>query len=538
MNRVHEFTSRRRFITQTLAAGGMAAAPLRRVASAAESTPGTGALNVKNLGATGNGVTLDTPALQKAIDHCADAGGGTVWFPAGRYLSGTLFLRSRVTLHLEAGATLLGSRDLAHYPSAIPVFRSFTDNYTERSLLYAERAEQIAIEGRGVIDGQGAAFKRGFKGRPFLLRIIGCRDVFVQGITLRDSPMWVQHYLACDGVRIDGITVVSKCNSNNDGIDIDGCQRVRISHCDLRSGDDALVLKSTFERPCRQVVVDNCILNSDCNAFKLGTESNGGFEDILVSNCAIYDTHLAGIALETVDGGALDGVDISNVTMRNVGAPIFVRLGNRARPYQRDMAGPGIGTLRNICIHHVQATGAGRIGCSITGLPGHPVENVTLGDLHLQFAGGGKPQDAQRQPPEKPEAYPEFGMFGTLPAYGFYCRHARNLAFQNVSVEAAAPDERPSFMGEDVDALRLSGWRAETASSGAPVVRLEDVRHAAIHGCAAPEKTGPWLRVGGKTSARIRLFGNDLSAAAAAVETAPETPPGAVVMTGSGGKTP
>jgi polygalacturonase len=413
--------------------------------------------------------------------------------------------------------------------------RSFTDHYSERSLLYAEGLEQIAIEGPGVIDGQGAAFKGGFKARPYLLRIIGCREVSVQGISLRDSPMWVQHYLACDGLRIDGITVLSKCNANNDGIDIDGCQRVRISNCDIRAGDDALVLKSTLDRPCRQVVVANCLLNSDCNAFKLGTESNGGFEDILVSNCAIYDTHLAGIALETVDGGTLEGVNISNLTMRNVGAPIFIRLGNRARPYTAGRAAPGLGSMRNVSISDVQATGAGPVGCSITGLPGHPVENVTLSNLRLRFAGGGKPEDARRQPPEQPEAYPEFLMFGVLPAYAFYCRHARNLAFQNLTLDAAAPDERPSLLCEDVEALRLSAWRAETVSPAAPVVLLQDVRDAAIHGCATAEKPGPWLRVGGKSSARIRLFGNDFRAAA--VETAPETPAGALLVPGPGAKT-
>ena len=206
-----------------------------------------------------------------------------------------------------------------------------------------------------MIDGQGGAFKGPHKVRPYLLRIIGCRDVSVRDVTLKDSAMWVQHYLACEGVRLDGITVTSKCNANNDGMDIDGCQRVRIANCDIQSGDDAIALKSTLDRPCRHVVVTNCILSSDCNAFKLGTESNGGFENILMSNCALYDTRLAGIALEVVDGGRLDGVSISHVTMQNVGGPIFIRLGNRGRGFKAEMAGLGICSLRNVSLSGIQA---------------------------------------------------------------------------------------------------------------------------------------------------------------------------------------
>ena len=178
--------------------------------------------SVREFGAAGDGVKLDTRALQAAIDACAHAGGGTVCIPAGRYLTGSLLLKSRVTLHLEAGANLLGSTKLDDYTVRIPATRSFTDNYTERALIYGDNLESVAIEGRGVIDGQGAAFKGEHKVRPFLLRLVACREVAVRGVTLKDSAMWVQHYLACDGVLIDGIRVTSACNNNNDGIDIDG----------------------------------------------------------------------------------------------------------------------------------------------------------------------------------------------------------------------------------------------------------------------------------------------------------------------------
>jgi len=484
--------------------------------------------NVREFGARGDGQTLDTIALQKAVDACAASGGGTVHFPPGRYLSGTLFLKSRITIHLESGATLLGSRRLEDYTPTIPAIRSYTDTYTERSLIYAEQLEHVTLEGRGEIDGQGASFKGPYKVRPYLLRWVGCRDVLVRDLTLRDSPMWVQHYLACDGVRLEGLTVNSRCNANNDGIDIDGCQRVRIANCDIRSGDDAIVLKSTLNRPCKHVVVANCVLSSDCNAFKLGTESTGGFENIVMNNCAIYDTRLSGIALETVDGGTLDRVSVANVTMDNVRNPIFVRLGNRARPFEQGAPKPGMGMLRNVSLSDIQAAGADPIGCAIAGLPGHPVENLTLSNIRIRFAGGGKESDAQRAIEEKPEAYPEYSMFGRLPAYGFYCRHARNVRFDRVEVGSLAPDARPSLVCEDVEGLRLSAWSALTGSATGPDMRLENVRDAIIQGCSAARKSGVFLRVGGKDTAAIRLEGDTVSPAATLVETAPEVPRGAV----------
>ena len=529
-------TSRRHFLARSLAASGFVAATLPGASSVMETNPNRGASNVKDFGAIGDGLTLDTVALQKAIEACAAGGGGTVWFPPGRYLSGTLFLKSRVTLRLDSGATLLGSRRLEDYPWTLASIRSYADNYTGRSLIYGEQLEQIGLEGRGVIDGQGGAFKGPYQARPYLLRIIGCRDVSVRDVTLKDSAMWVQHYLACEGVRLDGLTVRSKCNANNDGIDLDGCQQVRIANCDIQSGDDAIALKSTLERPCKQVVVANCLLSSDCNAFKLGTESNGGFENILLSNCALYDTRLAGLALEVVDGGTLDGVSISHVTMQNVKGPIFIRLGNRGRPFKADPAAPGIGSLRNVSLSDIQATGAGPTGCSITGLPGHPVEKVTLSQIRIRFAGGRKEADARRAVPEKPGAYPEYSMFGVLPAFGFYCRHARHLAFEHVDVSAAAPEERPSLTCEDVEALRLFAWRAESGVPGAPVIRFAEVREASIHGCVAPEQTGAFLQVGGRTSARIRLFANELGAAAKAVELDRDVPPEAVMVSGPAGR--
>ena len=396
--------SRRRFLGCLLGSGAVGAS-LTASYAAEESPRPTSPLSVRDFGAAGDGRRLETNPLQRAIDACAAAGGGTVSFPTGRYLTGTLFLKSRVTLRLEAGALLLGSPRLEDYPPTVPAVRSFTNNYTERSLLYAEDLDRVAICGQGVIDGQGAAFKGSYKLRPYLMRFISCRDVSVQGITLKDSPMWVQHYLACTGVLIDGIRVTSTCNKNNDGIDIDACERVRVANCDIRSGDDAIVLKSTLDRPCRDVVITNCILSSLCNAFKLGTESTGGFENIALSNCTIYDTRLSGIALELVDGGILERVTVSNVSMHNTRNAIFIRLGNRARPFKDGIPAPGVGRLRHVRISNVQAFGGAAIGCSISGLPGSPVEDIALDNVSVSCAGGGTMEDAKREPPEPAARY-------------------------------------------------------------------------------------------------------------------------------------
>lgn len=415
--------------------------------------------DVSAFSAVGDGVTLDTAALQAAIDACHTNGGGVVRVPTGRFLTGTLTLNDGVNLHLCRGAVLLGSTKLDDYPKRKARYRSYTDNYTDRALIYAEDARDIAISGEGLIDGQGAAFSGEYLVRPYMLRFVSCEGVSLEDVTLRNGAMWTVHFLACDRVYARGVTIRSRCNKNNDGLDIDSCSNVRIADCDISSGDDAIVLKSTSARPCSNVVITNCVLSTDCNALKMGTESNGGFQNIAITNCAIYDTRLSGIALEVVDGGLLDGVTISNITMRNTGGPVFIRLGNRARPYQKDMEAPGVGALRNVSLSTIVATGADATGCSITGLPGHPVENISLRDIRITFAGGGTEEDAKRIPEELPEKYPEYRMFGTLPAYGFYIRHARDIRLDDVSLTTDTADARPAIVQEDVEGLALTEIR-------------------------------------------------------------------------------
>ncbi len=438
--------------------------------------------DVRDYGAKPDGKSLCTKALQKAIDKCAEDGGGTVYLSPGIFLSGTIYMKSNVTLKLDAGCTLLGSADLKDYPPTIQAFRSYTDNYTDKSLIYGENLERVAIIGRGIIDGQGRSFQGPYKVRPYIIRFIQCRNVTVRNITLKNSPMWVQHYLACDDVHISGITVRSVVNANNDGINIDSCERVIISDCNIRSGDDAIVLKSTSARPCRNVAVSNCLLSSHCNALKMGTESNGGFENIVITGCSIYDTRLAGVALEIVDGGTMDRVVVSNITINKIGAPIFLRLGNRARPFKMDSDKPGIGVMRNITISNIEATGANPTGCAISGLPEAKIENLTLSNIRLSFDGGGTREDAGRTVPEKPEAYPEYSMFDRLPAYGLYCRHLKGLKLLNVQLQLANSDQRHGVVLKDVEDALIDGLNGPPSPQTDSIIHMTDVKNVFIRG--------------------------------------------------------
>jgi polygalacturonase len=358
-----------------------------------------------------------------------------------------------------------------------------------------------------VIDGQGEHFPArpgDDKGRPYILRFSECRNVRVESLTFRDSARWLSHYLACENVTISGISVHAKIRENRDGIDIDSCQDVRVSDCRIDTGDDAIVLKATTERPCRRVTITNCVLSSMASALKIGTESNGGFEDVAISNCVIHDSGYSGIAVEMVDGGVLDRVTVSNITMKNVKVPIFVRLGNRARPIP-DLPPPGMGALRNVMISNVQASGCDEIGCSITGVPGFPVENVTLSNIRLEFCGGGTAEDAQREIPERIEAYPSGKMFGTLSAYGFFCRHARNLRLHNIDLSFDLDDQRPAIICDDVRDLDLAALRADVSSRAAYGIQLRDVHGAWIQGCRPTTAVDTFLRLDHETCDDIHM---------------------------------
>jgi polygalacturonase len=406
-----------------------------------------------------------------------------VLLPAGTYRSGTLFMKSGVTLHLAPGSTLLGSTNLADYPATTPAIKSRVNLYCVRSLIYAENLERIAIEGSGTLDGNGAAFynkNATYLDRPFLLRVINCRNVRVENIRMQNSGCWNQHYLACEGVRVRGIRVWNYVNRNNDGIDIDGCRDFEVSQCEFSSTDDAICLKSTLDRACESVRISDCTASSHANAIKMGTDSTAGFVDVTIINCTVRSPPpdakrfcgrargTSALALEIVDGGRMERIAVSNLTIDGPEVPIFVRLGHRGHgwlpPGATPEPAPKVGTIRGIALSNIVATNAGQIGCSITGIPEHRVhrvEDVTLSNITIRADGGGQREWADALIEERAERYPESTMFGTLPAYGFYCRHVKGLRFCNVRLRAAAADLRHAMVFDDAENLTLDAFDAE-----------------------------------------------------------------------------
>ena len=425
--------------------------------------------NPKEYGAVADGKTLSTEAIQQAIDECANAGGGVVHLTEGQYLAGTIFMKSNVELRIEEGSILLGSVDLKQYPKTKTNFPSYTDNYTERSLIYGENLQNVSITGKGTIDFQGSGFEGSYKKRPYGIRLITSNNILVEGLTLKNSAMWMQHYLACDSLEIRGITVWNHGNKNNDGIDIDGCHHVIIEDCIIDTDDDGICLKSTSERLCEDVIIRNCTIGSHCNGIKCGTESTGGFRDIRIQDCrmipskqekVIYGkgTGLAGIALEIVDGGIMDNVTVSGINISGYMAPVFIRLGNRGRLYKKGQNKPGVGIMQNISLSEIISTGSSNMGCMVAGISGHPIRNLLFSNIKLSFQGGGKPEDGTRQFDEKAAAYPECTMFGErLPAYGFYFWHVDGLILKNVELTTEEVDQRNAILFEEVTNILLNG---------------------------------------------------------------------------------
>ena len=507
---------------------------------ASSARSGENVLDPCQFGAKPDGKTLCTEAIQKAVDACAAAGGGRVVLAGGQFLSGTVSLRSNVSLHVEAGATLLGSTDISHYPHNIPAIRSYTDSYVKQSLIAGENLENIGITGRGTIDGQGPSFKmvsreKQYENRPYLIRLVNCRNVLVEGVRLQKSAMWMQHYLGCEGVTMRGVRVWNFGNANNDSLDLDGCKDCTVSQCVFESDDDAITLKSTFERPCDSITISDCVARSHCNAIKMGTESNGGFKNITISNCVITSLPemnvtygrsrgISGISLELVDGGQLERVAISNISIHGVNVPLFLRLGDRGRPYQEGMEPLPVGSFRDVVIQNIVATGVGKIGCSVTGLENAHMENISLSGLMFEFEGGGTKELAAKKVEELPKKYPESHMFGDLPAYGFYCRHVNGLRFSDIQLRTAAPDLRHAMVFDDVEKLSINGLDAAFSPGGAPMLSLIQVRDALIRGCQPRAKDGVFLKLAGDHSSNVVLLGNDLGGVAKPAELAPEAP--------------
>jgi polygalacturonase len=387
-------------------------------------------------------------------------------------------MKDNVELHLEMGAVLAASVE----PGDLPVlwartYRSQKDTMGWRALIYADGVSNIAVTGLGTIDGEGAMQKSGvgstlkgdLDGRPRNILFISCKRVRVEGIRMLNAGIWNQHYLNCEDVIVDKVDVYNHANRNNDGIDIDGCRRFTLSNSVFDTDDDAIVLKSTGPAPCEDVVITNCIVSSFCNAIKAGTESTGGFRNISISNCVVKpsrDPHppiygtaigIAGLSLEIVDGGVMDGMSISNITIEGTECPIFVRLGGRNRKYIASAPEPPVGSMRNIVINNVVAHHSGNYCSSITGIPGHYVENLTLSNIQLFNRGGVSKVADVSTVKEDEKGYPQPTVWGELPSSGLFIRHARNIQINGLMLGSEQPDPRAPVIAVDVEGLQVQG---------------------------------------------------------------------------------
>ena len=489
--------------------------------------------NVLHFGAKGDGIAKDTSAIQSAINAAAEKG-GTVYLPGGKYLSGTVRLKSFVTLFLDAGATLLGSPDSSDYdPYEKLNYNSCSDpetTYFNSALVRAENAHNFAIAGRGIIDGN-----RRKRHGPKPIALKRCQQFSIRDITLQNAPNYNISMLGCDYVEIQGVTIF---NGYADGIDPDCCRYVRISNCYIEAWDDAIVPKASPSlgeiRPTENLTVTNCVLTTASNALKFGTESSGDFKNIAFSNCTIFARPdkwgrgpRTGVSLESVDGSNIDGVVVSNLVMEGVQAPIFIRLGNRGRCQQT----PTPGTVQNVSISNIVATGS-TVTSSITGIPGHYVRNVTLENIRISAAGGGAATEL-REVPEAVAKYPEEDMFGPLPAYGLYCRHVRGLHLEGFNLQLENADGRPALAMDDVGELDLLSLRAEPGSGNQPVVALHDTDQALVQGCRALPGTRTYLQINGRSTRKVHLVGNDLSESEIPIKAGEEVPKETLAETGN-----
>ena len=472
--------------------------------------------NIKDFGAVGDGQKMNTEFIQKAIDEVNAKGGGKVTVPEGIFLTGTIHLKSGVELFLSKNAVLLGSTNLADYEK----------NDRWYALIIADKQENIGVTGAGTIDGQGRTLalnvlklvKSGAiidplvlkrpneRLRPQLVEIQRSNKVLIKGVTLLNAACWVQTYNHCTQLTIDSIIVKSTSYWNNDGIDIQDCQHVIVKNSNIDAADDAICLKSSDPTSsCEDILVTDCKVRSSASGVKFGTASLGGFKNIRVKNIYAFDTYRTAIALEIVDGGIMEDVTVSDIIAKNTGGAIFIRLGQR----KKDVP-PGI--IRRIKISNVNVqvpnakTDAGYplegppeedifphnlLPAQIVGLPGHPVQDVTLENIVVTYGGGADKTkayvslDSLEAVPEMPDEYPEFSMFGELPAWALYVRHAEGIHIKNSTYKYVEQDFRAAMVFHDVKLLTINGLHLPTGTTP-PAIVLHKVTQFSVKKIKTP----------------------------------------------------
>ena len=503
-----------------------AAAPMAALAQGHRPAAGGSSLllDVRTFGATGDGKTVDTPAVNKAIAAAAAAGGGTVFFPAGSYLCFSIHLQSLVHLFLAQGATILaaasplpgeqtgyngGAYDAAEPNTAWDAYQDYGHNHWHNSLLWGENLHDLSITGPGLIYGKGLSFgatraargdypiytaEQGGVGNK-AIALKNCRNVIFRDFSILKGGHFGLLLTGVDNLTIDNL----KIDTDRDGMDIDCCKNVRVSNCTVNSPwDDGICPKSSFglgyARATENLTITNCyvtgcyelgtVLDGTWKRFaadakvprtgriKCGTESNGGFINITISNCVFEGCD--GLALESEDGALCEDIAISNITMRDIhSSPLFFRLGARLRGPK----GPTkVGTMQRILVSNITSYNAGsRLGSILSGIPDYPIRDIKISDVYSQHMGGAPAEQARIVPPENIDKYPDPGMFGPMPSQGFFLRHITNLEMSHVEIASAAPDPRPSFYLQDVQRADFLAVTAP-ASATAPAFRLHGVK--------------------------------------------------------------
>ena len=448
--------------------------------------------NVKNYGATGDGKTLDGEAINKTIQAAAAAGGGTVYFPAGNYLSYTIRLQNNISLYIDQGASLIAAAPVNNTgydlpePNEFDKYQDYGHSHWKNSLIYGEGLHDISILGQGLIWGKeltrSTNVPQGGGNKTIALKL--CHNVTIRDISILHGGHFAILATGVDNLTLDGL----KVDTDRDGFDIDCCKNVRVSNCTVNSPfDDGICLKSSFglgyAKATENVTITNCQVSgydegslldgtfkrnykkysdgTTTGRIKMGTESNGGFKNVTISNC-VFD-YSRGLALETVDGGLLEDIAITNITMRDiVNAPIFIRLGARMR-------GPdsiSIGACRRIILSNIVIYNADyRHGAIISGLPGHEIEDLQMSNIRIYYAGGGKTEMTTREVPEFEKDYPEPYRFGNMPAYGFFIRHVKDLKMHDVEISFLSDEQRPAFILDSVTGTDLHDIIAQRPSN-------------------------------------------------------------------------
>ncbi|WP_218972128.1 glycoside hydrolase family 28 protein [Labilibaculum filiforme] len=422
--------------------------------------------NVLDFGAKADGITKDTKAVQSAIDACTENGGGLVLIPAGKtVVSGTIYMKSFVTLRVENGATLLGSPDIEDYPDDTHKIMYKREKHMDPCFIFAKDAKSFAIDGYGTIDGNG--HEKYFKNkRPMLMRFMNCNDIHLKDVKLINPAAWTSAWLYCNEIVVDGIYIHSRSNKNGDGLDFDGCTNVRVSNSSFDNSDDCICLQASLvDKPCKDVVISNCIFETQWGGMRIGLLSRGDFESVTVTNCTFKNIKDSGLKIQMNEGGSMKNMTFSNLVMKNVPRPIFMTFTQQKACVDAPDEMYPYKEMKNFIFQNIIADNTELDKNSaffLTGMPGHKIENIILKDIQFFVSGGGTKEDAEKTDLNEYTLevlkghWPEFSLVGTLPASGVYLRHMENVFVDNFHLTVVGEDARKPIILNDVTNSEVS----------------------------------------------------------------------------------